>query len=127
MDYREWPPHPARRPFVRTYWALRGSGAETPPQPVLPDGSSELIVHRARPFRRHTAEPGAQRQSARLLVGQMRAPVVLQADGPADVESRRRESLHSDLLDEGMLHRKGARRLEKCDITSCVKSEHAPP
>jgi len=85
MDYREWPPHPALRPFVRTYWALRGSGAETPPQPVLPDGSSELIVHRARPFRRHTAAPGAERQSARLLVGQMRAPVVLQADGPADV------------------------------------------
>jgi AraC-like DNA-binding protein len=85
MDYREWPPHPALRPFVRVYWALRGAGAEAHPQPVLPDGSSELVVHRERPFRRHTAAQGAERQSERLFVGQMRAPVVLQAEGAADV------------------------------------------
>jgi AraC-like DNA-binding protein len=85
MDYREWPPHPALRPFVRAYWALRGASTETHPQPVLPDGSSELVVHRERPFHRHTAAQGAERQSARLFVGQMRAPVVLQAEGAADV------------------------------------------
>jgi AraC-like DNA-binding protein len=85
MDYREWPPHPALRPFVRAYWVLSGSGGEAPPQPVLPDGASELIVHRARPFRRYTAARGAERQSERLFVGQMRAPVVLQAEGAADV------------------------------------------
>jgi AraC-like DNA-binding protein len=85
MDYREWPPHPALRPFVRAYWALRGASAEAHPQPVLPDGSSELVVHRARPFHRHTAAQGAERQSERLFVGQMRAPVVLQAEGAADV------------------------------------------
>src|SRR4029077_10187702 len=55
------------------------------PQPVLPDGSSELIVHRERPFHRHTAALGASRQSERLFVGQMRTPVVLQAEGAADV------------------------------------------
>ena len=27
MEYREWPPHPALRPFVRAYWALHGRGA----------------------------------------------------------------------------------------------------
>jgi AraC-like DNA-binding protein len=85
MDYREWPPHPALRPFVRAYWALRGASAESRPQPVLPDGSSELIVHRERPFHRHTAAEGVERQSERLFVGQMRAPVVLQAEGAADV------------------------------------------
>jgi AraC-like DNA-binding protein len=85
MDYREWPPHRVLRPFVRTYWALRGAGADAQPQPVLPDGSSELIVHRERPFRRHTAALGAERQCERLFVGQMRAPVVLQAEGAADV------------------------------------------
>jgi hypothetical protein len=63
MEYRETPPPPARRPFVRTYWTLSGPGAGSAPQPVLPDGSSELIVHRARPFRRHTVERGNERQS----------------------------------------------------------------
>ena len=85
MDYREWPPHLALRPFVRAYWALRGSGGEAPPQPVLPDGASELVVHRERPFRRYTAASGPERQAERLFVGQMRAPVVLQAEGAADV------------------------------------------
>jgi AraC-like DNA-binding protein len=114
MEYRQWPPHPALRPFVRAYWALHGGAAEPRPQPVLPDGSSELVVHRRRPFRRHTsvdggrhrtrlsgiaaqaasqsavsAQPTSQSevsvQSERLFVGQMRAPVVLQADGDADV------------------------------------------
>ena len=70
MDYREWPPHPALRPFVRTYWALSGSAGEASPQPLLPDGASELIVHRERPFRRYTAARGAERQSERLFVGQ---------------------------------------------------------
>jgi AraC-like DNA-binding protein len=105
MQYREWPPHLALRPFVRAYWALHGAAAELRPQPVLPDGSSELIVHRQRPFRRHTSLPRVAAQPTsplevaaqptsplevavqppRLLVGQMRAPVVLQADGDADV------------------------------------------
>lgn len=85
MDYREWPPHPALVPYVRAYWTLRGGAAESTPQPVLPDGSSELVVHRERPFRRHTAEGGAERQSDRLFVGQMQAPVFLEASGDADV------------------------------------------
>lgn len=85
MEYGERPPPAALRPFVRTYWTLRGAGAECSPQPVLPDGSTELIVHRARPFRRHTAGQGNQRQSPLLFVGQMRVPVVLEPDGAAEV------------------------------------------
>ncbi|HEV7502207.1 MAG TPA: DUF6597 domain-containing transcriptional factor, partial [Vicinamibacteria bacterium] len=68
MEYREWPPHPILRPFVRAYWALEGGSEVSPPQPVLPDGSSELVVHRAAPFRRHTAARAAERQSRRLFV-----------------------------------------------------------
>jgi AraC-like DNA-binding protein len=91
MEYGERPPHPALRPFVRTYWTLRGEGAECAAQPVLPDGSTELIVHRARPFRRYTGrehsqlDDGFQRQAPLLFVGQMRAPVVLEPDGAAEV------------------------------------------
>ena len=84
MEYREWPAHPALRPFVRAYWALQGRGGDAPPQPVLPDGSTELVVHRLHGFRRHTARDVAL-QSQRLFVGQMREPVVLEAGGDADV------------------------------------------
>jgi methylphosphotriester-DNA--protein-cysteine methyltransferase len=85
MEYREWPPHPALRPLVRAYWALHGPTLPSCPQPVLPDGSSELVVHRGRPFHRHTAGRPRERQPPRLFVGQMRAPVVLEPDGQADV------------------------------------------
>jgi AraC-like DNA-binding protein len=56
-----------------------------PPQPVLPDGCTELIVHRARPFWRQHATAGAERQAAHLFVGQMLVPVVLTPDEDADV------------------------------------------
>src|SRR5262245_34845980 len=76
VRYVEFPPHPRLRPYVRTCWTLAGSGADMPPQPVLPDGCTELIVHRARPFRRHHANDVAlsaplviERQSTRLFVG----------------------------------------------------------
>jgi len=85
MEYRERPPHPALRPFVRTYWTLSGPSANSAPEPVLPDGSTELIVHRARPFLRHTVERANERQSPLLFVGQMRAPVILEPDGEAEV------------------------------------------
>lgn len=85
MEYREWRPHPVLRPYVRVYWTLEASREAVPAQPILPDGSSELVVHRASPFCRHTSDRGMERQSRRLFVGQMRAPVVLQAEGAADV------------------------------------------
>jgi AraC-like DNA-binding protein len=85
MEYRERPPHPALRPFVRACWTLSGPSADGAPQPVLPDGSTELIVHRARPFRRHTAARGQERQSPLLFVGQMREPVILEPEGVAEV------------------------------------------
>jgi AraC-like DNA-binding protein len=84
MEYHEWPAHPALRPFVRAYWTLHGRGGDSLPQPVLPDGSTELVVHRLHGFRRHTAR-GVALQSRRLFVGQMREPVVLEASGDADV------------------------------------------
>ena len=85
MEYREYPPHAALRPFVLTYWSLSGCAQETVPQPVLPDGTTELIVHRARPFVRYLAAGPAERQASTLFVGPMLAPVVLLADGAADV------------------------------------------
>ena len=61
------------------------------PQPVLPDGCTELIVHRGRPFWRYDAAGGATRQTPHLFVGQMLAPVVLAPDGDADIVAIRFE------------------------------------
>ena len=89
VDYREYPPHPALRPFVRTYWSLCGRACAAAPQPVLPDGTTELIVHRERPFIRYMAAGPSERQASTLFVGPMRSPVVLLPDGNAEVSAVR--------------------------------------
>ena len=89
MDYREYPPHPALRPFIRTYWSLCGCPRDAVPQPILPDGTTELVVHRERPFIRYTARGPSERQASTLFVGPMRAPVVLLPDSAAEVAAVR--------------------------------------
>lgn len=94
MHYQELAPHPRLAPFVRTCWTLTGTAAEMGPQPVVPDGCTELIVHRARPFLRYTVDGAAgitTRQATQLFVAQMRAPVVLSPDGNTDIVAIRFE------------------------------------
>jgi AraC-like DNA-binding protein len=81
MDYRERLPHPGLRPFVRACWTLCGGSAGA--QPILPDGCTELVVHRERPFRLF-AGLVEERQAPLLFVGQMRRPVLLAPDGAAE-------------------------------------------
>ena len=89
VDYREYPPHPSLVPFVRTYWSLCGRAPDGSPQPVLPDGTTELVVHRERPFFRFVAAGPGERQAPTLFVGPMRSPVVLLPDGLAEVAAVR--------------------------------------
>ncbi len=89
VDYREYPPHPSLAPFVRTYWSLCGRAPDGSPQPVLPDGATELVVHRERPFFRFAATGPGERQASTLFVGPMRSPVVLLPDGLAEVAAVR--------------------------------------
>lgn len=98
MDYRERPPHPGLRPWVRLYWTLAGPGAELAPQPVLPDGCTELIVHREQPFWRHHTGTPAERQAPHLFVGQMLAPAVLSPAGHADIVAIRLEPFGAHAL-----------------------------
>jgi AraC-like DNA-binding protein len=89
VDYREYPPHPSLEPFVRTYWSLCGRAPDGSPQPVLPDGTTELVVHRERPFLRFMAAGPGERQAPTLFVGPMRSPVVLLPDGLVEVAAVR--------------------------------------
>ena len=59
------------------------------PQPILPDGTTELVVHRERPFIRYSADGASERQASTLFVGPMRAPVVLLPDSAAEVAAVR--------------------------------------
>jgi methylphosphotriester-DNA--protein-cysteine methyltransferase len=97
MHYREFAPHPQLRPFVRTYWTLAGRASDMPPQPVLPDGCTELIVHRERPFTRFDGVM-SHAQTARLFVGQMLTPIVISPDGDADLVSIRFEPFGAHAL-----------------------------
>lgn len=56
---------------------------------MLPDGTTELVVHRERPFLRYAAAGSAERQASTLFVGPMRSPVVLLPDGAAEVAAVR--------------------------------------
>lgn len=74
MDYREYPPAPALRPFVACYWTLAAPGGA--PERVLPDGRAELVVHLADPF---------ENQARALFIGQQREAVMLRPQGRVEV------------------------------------------
>jgi AraC-like DNA-binding protein len=84
VNYDEYRPHPLLRPFVRTYWSLCGNSGESLPQPVVPDGTTELIVHRECTFTRYS-DVGSIRQSSMLFVGPMISPVLLVPGGTIEV------------------------------------------
>jgi AraC-like DNA-binding protein len=89
VDYQEYPPHPALQPFIRTYWSLCGGTRDALPQPIFPDGTTELVVHRERPFIRYMPAGPSERQESTLFVGPMRSPVVLLPDSSAEVAAVR--------------------------------------
>ena len=85
MEYVELPPPPGLRHLVHCFWFLRSDHPVSRPQPVVPDGRPELIVHLGEPFARLERD-GRWRPQARVLVaGQLLAPIALQPAGPAEV------------------------------------------
>ena len=60
---------------------MRGQGsrgATTPLEPILPDGRTEIIVHRAEPFAELGTDGRLRRQEPLLVTGQGTRPVLLQ-------------------------------------------------
>jgi AraC-like DNA-binding protein len=82
MNYREHPVPVALGGIVETIWTLEAcadpAGAE--PQPVVPDGRAEIIVHLGDAFER-VDDGRSTRQSRILFAGQIERPLLLRPTG----------------------------------------------
>lgn len=81
MHYREWAPIPALADSVDRVWTLDGHAqADDEPQPVLPDGRPELVIHFGDPF---AMVAGGQRtlQPSIVFAGQLASQLLLQPTG----------------------------------------------
>ncbi|MEO8215789.1 MAG: AraC family transcriptional regulator [Acidobacteriota bacterium] len=82
MRYEEFLPAAALRRWIQCYWFLHADHSEIAPEPVLPDGSFELVFQLGDPF--STVVDGKERrQSPAVLVSEMRGPVVVSPSGRA--------------------------------------------
>jgi len=88
MRYVEFPPSPALRAVVECYWLLEGEGSGVP-EPIIPDGRVELILHYGVRFERHHPDGAVEQQDAAILVGQMLAPACIAHRGMARVAAIR--------------------------------------
>ena len=93
MRYETRPPRAELDAFVKCLWRLRGAPWEIEPQPIVPDGSFELIVHLGEPFVERgvyaSAESGEvapqAKQDRMLLAATLTRTVVVAASGEVDV------------------------------------------
>ena len=86
MEYREIAPVPPLAIAVRCLWVLEGSASEAgDPEPILPDGRPELVLHFGDPFERLEADGRRVVQPAVILAGQVTGPLMLRPTGRAAV------------------------------------------
>jgi AraC-like DNA-binding protein len=93
MRYEARSPRAELEPFVKCLWRLRGAPSEIEPQPIVPDGCFELIVHLGEPFveqgvyapegRGRAGWPVKQHRA--LLAATLTRTVVVAASGDVDV------------------------------------------
>jgi AraC-like DNA-binding protein len=85
IEFREFGPSDALRPFVRCIWHLRGTRDATEmPEPIVPDGCVEIVINVADPFVRHDTA-GSMVQPRAMVVGQFTRPVTVTPTGAIDV------------------------------------------
>ena len=84
MDYREVrPPEPLDR-WVKCFWFLTADGSAGP-QPVVPDGRLEIVLHRGEPFGQLLPNGDVRSQEEVMLSGQLTGPLGLLPSGSADI------------------------------------------
>ena len=88
MRYAEYRPSPALARVVDCYWILEGHG-DGVPEPIIPDGRIEIVLHYGVRFERHHVDGTIERQPASVLIGQMLAPMCLGYRGAAGVAAIR--------------------------------------
>jgi AraC-like DNA-binding protein len=84
MHYREVrPPEPLDR-WVKCFWFLTANGVDGP-QPVVPDGRLEIVLHRGEPFGQLLPNGEVRKQEEAMLSGQLTGLLGLLPGGPADI------------------------------------------
>ncbi len=83
MRYSEALPPVALSPWIRCFWFLTTNDNE--PQPVVPDGRLEIVLHRARPFSAVCAGGSLRLQEPVMVSGQLTRPIALVPGGRSDV------------------------------------------
>ena len=85
VTYRETRPPPELARQVRRLWTLKGRGFDWAPEPIVPDGCSEVVLNFADPFRQVAVDGSYRRQPTSLLVGEIRRCVVTGPTGEIDL------------------------------------------
>jgi AraC-like DNA-binding protein len=86
VRYRQFAPLPELVGVVECLWTLEGRApGGGPPEPILPDGRPELILHFGDPFQRLEAGGVCERQPAVLFAGQLTQQLLLQPTGTVAV------------------------------------------
>src|SRR5688572_19880713 len=88
MRYAEYPTSPPLARIAECYWILEGHGTGVP-EPIIPDGRIEIVLHYGVRFERHHVDGTIERQPASLIVGQILAPMSLGYTGQAGVAAIR--------------------------------------
>jgi AraC-like DNA-binding protein len=124
MEYVDYAPSPALRPFVDRLWTLDGPADAMELAPILPDGHPELIVHCGDPFVELRAGGERHVQAPILVAGQLRQAVRiaplgrthvvgarLRPDGAAAIFGGSLDELTGRIVDFGCVDRGLTRRL----------------
>ncbi len=87
MLYREIPPAIHLRDLVKCYWVLQsgGAGRVRNAERILPDGCVEVVFNFSDPFHHLRDDREAVSQPAALVVGQMRAHMLIQPGRAIDL------------------------------------------
>ena len=85
MRYAEFPPSSALAPFVRCIWTFESDAAAGPPERIVPDGRSELVLHFGDAFAESSGEGIERIQPRALFAGQLSRPLWLRPTGRAEV------------------------------------------